>query len=222
MNKTCLVVGAGSDIGAAVVVEMASAGYDVIGTYCHTHHKSLPCKLVQLDLVSDPKAWSIQSELPKQLDIVVTSSFPFIESTSFDDTAFERANTFLRGHMNLLCMLRPRMSAGGTIFNMLGQCVERGLSGAPFYSAAFAFMHNWGNSVNSLEGKSKTGISVCNFLLGPVDTRAWDEVSSDIKKKYKEKVRAFVSAKEVAQHVSHFAAMEIKPSTFKLDSYYGY
>ncbi len=103
---------------------------------------------------------------------------------------------------------------------MLGQCVDRGLPGGAFYSAAFAFLHNYGNSINAGEGKAGT-ISVCDLLLGPVDTREWSGLSDEVVERYKAKVSQFISPQQVADTVAFLAKQPVMPRKFVLDAYYG-
>lgn len=110
---------------------------------------------------------------------------------------------------------------GGKIFNLLGQCIERGLPGAAFYSAAFAFLHNWGNSINGREGKAGK-VAVCDLALGPVNTRTWSGLSDEVVARYKAKVQQFIPPAQVAETILFLANQPVLPSTFKLDAYYGY
>ena len=128
--------------------------------------------------------------------------------------------SLMRMHVLVLTEVGKKMN-GGKVINILGQCVERGLPGGAFYSAAFAFLHNYGNSINGREGKAGK-ILICDLLLGPVDTREWNGLSEEIVLRYRTKVSQFVSPQQVAETVAFLARQEVMPSTFKLDAYYGY
>ncbi len=151
---------------------------------------------------------------------MATAAFPFLvtQSGSFKD--YQVVEAFLRGHVYAMTQAMENMRRDGRIINMLGQCVERGLPNAAFYSAAFAFLHNYGNTLNAVEGKSGI-VSVCDFLLGPVDTREWDGMDEELLLRYKNKVKQFIDPTQLANLVRNFAELEVMPSTFKMDAYYG-
>lgn len=223
MAKKCLVLGGGSDIGAAVIREL-HASYDVTWTYFSSPRtaESLPGRRMKCDLRSTRSISHLFDDRGglANLDLVVTAAFPFLESDNFDFQAYLRAEEFLRGHVYAFTRVAETMNRDGRIINMLGQCVERGLPGAAFYSAAFAFLHNYSNSINGQEGKAGK-LSVCDLLLGPVDTREWDGLSPEVVARYKSRVSQFISTQQVAQTVRFLAESAVMPSTFKLDAYYG-
>ncbi|MDO8669550.1 MAG: hypothetical protein Q7K65_04620 [Candidatus Buchananbacteria bacterium] len=217
--KNCLVIGGGSDIGAAIVREL-DLDYNVLWTFCHTERKDLPGKRFFCDMTNEKSIGELFQAID-DLDLVVMAAFPFMEGDSFDFQAYLDAEAFLRGHIFALTYAADCLLDKGRIINILGQCVERGLPGAAFYSAAFAFLHNWGNSVNGSEGKAG-GMCVCDLLLGPVNTREWDGLSPEVVERYKAKVRNFIEPQQVAETVKFLAAQAVMPSTFKLDAYCGY
>ena len=217
MKKKCLIIGGGSDIGRAIVNTLQN-DYEIIWTYCSTII-DLPGKSMRCDLTDMEQIKELFSKIDK-LDLLVTSAFPFMEYDNFDFDGYLKAETFLRGHV-LAMTLAARKMTDGKIVNILGQCVERGLPGAAFYSAAFAFLHNFGSSINGREGKMGK-VAVCDLLLGPVNTREWQGVSATVVERYMSKVRDFISPQQVANTVKFLASQRILPSTFKLDAYYGY
>jgi len=221
LAKNCLVIGGGSDIGGAIVRQLHAAGHNVTSTYFHSceQAKKLPGKIIKCNLNHVVEILDVL-DVTGNLDLLVTSAFPFIEAHNFDYGAYLEAETILRGHIFAITNAVKIMNRGGKIINILGQCVERGLPGAAFYSAAFAFLNNYGNSVNGKEGKEGK-VQVCSLLLGPVDTREWSGLSEDVVKRYKTKVADFISTKQVAKTVQLIFEQPIVPSTFKLDAFYG-
>lgn len=221
MAKNVLIFGGASDIGKAIVSEF-HPDYAVVSTYFNSEEvaKTLPGKVIRCDITNLGNIEKVFDQVPT-LDLMVTSSFPFLENNNLDFLGYLRAEAYLRGHVYAFTQAAKKMNKGGKIFNILGQCVERGLSGGAFYSAAFAYLHNYGNSINAKEGKAKE-LSICDILLGPVDTREWDGLSEEVVARYKQKVAGFIDPKQVARTVKFLAEEEITPSTFKLDAYYGY
>jgi short-subunit dehydrogenase len=220
-KKNCLVIGGGSDIGGAIVRQLHKAGHNVVSTY----HKSvkqaerLPGKIIKCDLNHVVEIRDML-DVTGSLDLLVTSAFPFIESSNFDYGAYLEAEKILRGHVFAITHAVKTMNQGSKIINILGQCVERGLPGGTFYSGAFAFLNNWGNSINGKEGKERK-LQVCSLLLGPVDTREWSGLSKEVVQRYKAKVADFISTKQVAETVEFIFNQPIVPSTYKLDAFYG-
>lgn len=224
--KNCLIIGGGSDIGGAIVRQLHTAGYNVFATYFKSGEaaKNLPCKTFKCDLSSITQTKEVMKEISNvmegQIDLLVTSAFPFLEGDAFDFQSYLAAEEILRGHILVMTLARKKMAVGAKIINILGQCVERGLPGAAFYSAAFAFLNNYGNSINGREGKHNN-MSVCSLLLGPVDTREWSGLSPEILARYKSKVAGFITTKQIAETVQFIFQQAIVPSTFKLDAFYG-
>jgi NAD(P)-dependent dehydrogenase (short-subunit alcohol dehydrogenase family) len=219
MKKTCLILGGGSDIGSAIVKELASS-HVVHWTSFNTKPRADQPGIHRMcDLRDVEQVRRVFEELP-QMDVLVTAAFPFLESDNLDFAGYLAVEPFLRAHVLAITLAAEKMK-GGKIFNILGQCVERGLPGGAFYSGAFAFLHNYANSINGKEGKARK-VSICDLLLGPVDTREWSGLSPDVVLRYKAKVAQFISPQQVAETVRFLESQEVLPSTFKLDAYYGY
>jgi NAD(P)-dependent dehydrogenase (short-subunit alcohol dehydrogenase family) len=222
-KKTCLVLGGGSDIGGAIVRKLHDDGYFVYSTYFNSEKEALklPGRHIKCDLTDINQVAELfmgdEFEAP---DLMITSAFPFIEGDNFDFNKYVEVEKFLGGHVFAMTCASQRMAHGGKIVNILGQCVERGLPGGAFYSAAFAFLNNYGNSINAREGKTGK-LQVCSLLLGPVDTREWSGLSPEIVDRYKAKVIDFIKPQQVAETVAFLCSQPIFPSTFKLDAYYG-
>jgi len=219
-----LVIGAGSDIGKQIAIRL-STGNIITGTYYNSPIEAGTCagNFFQCNLTSKTQICNLIHQVPYRIGLIVTAAMPFIEGDSFDYNKYLEIEAILRGHIYLLCQLKQqeKLSPDCRIINMLGQCVERGIPGAAFYSAAFAFLHNWGHSVNGKEGKAGE-ISVCDLLLGPVDTREWANLSTETLARYSTRVKQFLTVEDVADAVHYISNMEVMPSTFKWDSYYGY
>jgi NAD(P)-dependent dehydrogenase (short-subunit alcohol dehydrogenase family) len=211
------VIGGGSDIGRAIIEQLAPE-YDIVWSYCNTNVDQSGLK-VKCDLRDVRQITELFNYLD-ELDLMVTAAFPFIESENFDFDAYLQVETFQRAHVFAMTRAAQIMNEGGKIINILGQCVDRGLPGGAFYSAAFAFLHNYGNSINAREGKAGK-ISVCDLLLGPVDTREWSSLSAEVVDRYKAKVSQFITPQQVAETVAFFAKQPVMPRTHVLDAYYG-
>ena len=216
--KRVLVLGGGSDIGSAIVKAL-SVDNDVVWTF-HKTYREQPGRAINCDLTDIDDLGRTLGNVGS-VDLLVTAAFPFLECENSDFVEYMRAEKFLRAHVFTMTLMLHTMNPEGKIVNVLGQCVERGLPGAAFYSAAFAFLHNFGNSINAREGKAGK-VSVCDLLLGPVDTREWDGLSQEIVKRYKSKMLDFISPEQVADTVRFLTSQRIMPSIFKLDGYYGY
>src|SRR3989344_4932377 len=204
MKKNVLVLGGASDIGRAIVAEF-HPDYSVFSTYFNSGDvaKILPGKVMQCDIRDLDQISHVFGEVPP-LDIMVTCAFPFLEGHNLDFQEYQRAEAYLKGHVYTITLAAQKMNKGGKIFNLLGQCVERGLPGGAHYSAAFAYLHNLGNSINAREGKSGD-LSICDLLLGPVDTREWAGLSEEVIQRYKQKVVAFIQPQQVAKTVRFLA-----------------
>lgn len=220
MQKKCLILGGGSDIGRAIVAEFARKDHEVFWTYWNTRVEQ-PGTVISCDLRDTEQTREMLEMVGGGIDLLVTSSMPFLESDNLDFEGYVAIEPFLRAHVYVFTRMRDLMNHDGRIVNMLGQCVERGLPGGAFYSAVFAFLHNLGNSINGREGKMKR-LSVCDILLGPVDTREWSGLSDEVITRYRSRVAQFLSPEQVAQTVRFIAESEVMPSIFKLDAYYGY
>ena len=222
MGKRVLVFGGGSDIGSAIVNKFAAEGHEAFWTY-HSTKRDQPGKAISCDLTA-PDQLEIDGVFRKaegELDLVVTAAFPFIQSSSLDFKRYLEAESFLRGHVYIMIKSAERLVRDGRIINMLGQSVERGLPGGAFYAASFAFLHNFGNSLNAKEGKEGR-LSVCDLLLGPVETREWMGLSPEVIGRYRSRVAKFITVGQVADTVMFLSQAPVMPSTFKLDAFYGY
>ncbi|MEY4723136.1 MAG: hypothetical protein RLZZ324_649 [Candidatus Parcubacteria bacterium] len=226
----CLVIGGGSDIGSAIVRELHAREHEVLWTYFSTE-RDQPGKGIRCDLTDLLQVRELFDSIGGDIRLMVTAAFPFLECGNLDFDGYDKAEAFLRGHVYATTRFGNawRMREG-KIINLLGQCVERGLPGGAFYSAAFAFLHNYGNSINAREAKAHRGdaidraknLAVCDLLLGPVDTREWSGLSKEVVGRYEAKVSRFIAPEQVARTVAFLSEQDVMPSTFKLDAYYGY
>ncbi|HSV94579.1 MAG TPA: SDR family NAD(P)-dependent oxidoreductase [Spirochaetia bacterium] len=213
MKKVALIFGASSTIGGCISKEL-SQEYETINTYFHT---PIP-NAFKVDIRDFDQIDYLIKNLPR-LDVLVLSSFPFIEADPFDFNSYSQTESIHTGHMRAICDAAPLlMKNNGRIVNILGQCVRNGLPAAPHYSAFFAAMHNFGKSVNGTYGKSKK-ISVVDVLLAAVDTREWNGISPEIKKRYEEKMSQFISPSEVAKRVAFELSCEVMATELVIDGY---
>ncbi len=220
--KKALILGGGSDIGGAIVREL-SPDHEVTSTYFHSAAEAalLPGKIMQCDIRDLQQIQAVIDEVGENIDLLITSAFPFLEGDNLDFNAYLEAQAFLTGHVYAILTAAKKMNHGGRIINILGQCVERGLPGGAFYSGSFAFLHNLSNSINAREGKAGK-VAACDLLLGPVDTREWTGLSTEVVDRYKAKVVDFIKPEQIARTTRFLVGEAVMPSTFKLDGYYGY
>ena len=221
MGKRCLVFGGGSDIGTEIVKLLASLGHEVIWTYYNTK-RDQPGLAVKCDIRAPDRVEidDVFRSFEGEIDVVVTAAFPFLESGNLNFKGYAAAEEFLRGHVYIITEAAKRMARGGRIFNMLGQCVERGLPGAAFYAASFAFLHTLGQSINGCEGKQGK-LAVCDLLLGPVETREWAGLSNEVVERYRSRVSQFIKPDQLAKLIAFLMEQEVMPTTLKLDAYFG-
>ena len=217
-KKTVLIIGAGSTIGQAVAQTMTEAGHNVICTHFHTEIKQGGA--IRCDLRDFEQVKVLFDVLPKQIDILVTAAIPYLEASALDFEGYMAIRPFLDAHVYIMIEAAKRMR-NGKIFNMLGQYVDRGLPSGPFYSGAFAFLHNLGHSLNAREGKQRK-VSVLDLLLGPVETREWDGLSAEVVAEYRSKVSQFVPPQLVADTVRFWSEQPVMPTKLVLDAGYGY
>ncbi|NTW13444.1 MAG: hypothetical protein HGA31_00240 [Candidatus Moranbacteria bacterium] len=141
----------------------------------------------------------------------------FIQVDNLDFEGYLAVRPFLDAHVYVICSAKTMMAYGGRIINMLGQSVERGFPGCAFNAGAFAFLHNLGKSINSKEGREGR-LFVCDFLLGPVETRIWNGHPTE-KEEFRSKVSRFISPQEVANAVVIQAGKDILPGSYVFDTY---
>lgn len=221
MGKRCLIFGGGSDIGSEIVKSLVANRHEVIWTYYNTK-RDQPGLAVRCDICAPDRVEidDVFRSFEGELDLVVTAAFPFLESGNLDFRGYRAAEEFLRGHVYIMTEAAKRMVRGGRLINMLGQCVERGLPGAAYYAASFAFLHTLGQSINGCEGKQGK-LAVCDLLLGPVETREWAGLSSEIVDRYRARVSQFIKPSQLAAIIMFLLEQEVMPTTFKLDGYFG-
>lgn len=221
--KNALIIGWGSDIGWAITRKLNSEGYNTTSTYNNSkiEAEKLPGKIIHCDITDLKQIDDVIKEVWVWVDLLVTSAFPFIEWDNFDFETYLEVQKILTWHIYTITETSKIMNDGWKIVNILGQCVERWLPGWAAYSAAFAFLHNYSNSINAKEWKTWK-ISALDMLLWPVDTREWDWLSEEVIQRYKSKVADFITPEQVADTIHFLINQKVMPSTFKLDGYYGY
>lgn len=176
----------------------------------------LTCDIRDLDQVD--KVFASITEL----DLLVTSAFPFLEDNPFNWAAFENAQRLFAGHVRAMHNASTLMTNGGRMVNILGQCVRNGLPSAPHYSMFFAALHNYGKSINGNPryGKArKNPIQVLDVLIAASDTREWDGVSAAVKASYEKGMSQFIPPEEVALRVLFELGLEVMATELVVDGY---
>ena len=115
MKKKCLVIGGGSDIGASIVCALYPE-YDITWSYFLTE-RSLPGRRIKCDLTKEESIRDMFSKIEK-LDLLVTSSFPFLEGGNLDYEGYLEAEAFLRGHVLAMTLAADKME-NGRIINII-------------------------------------------------------------------------------------------------------
>jgi NAD(P)-dependent dehydrogenase (short-subunit alcohol dehydrogenase family) len=215
--KKALVIGGSSDIGSAIVIALTLANYEVAWTYCNTTRQENPGQGIFCDLRDMGQVKRLLSGM-RDIDLMVTAALPFIPSENLDFEGYLAVRPFLDAHVYAITSAKTVMSPGGRIINMLGQSVELGFSGCAFNAGAFAFLHNLGKSINSKEGQEGR-LSICDFLLGPVETRIWNGHPEE-KAAFLAKAGRFIQPEEVAKTVLEYAGMEELPTVCVLNPYH--
>ncbi len=215
--KKALVLGGGSDVGSAIVIALALASYEVVWTYCNTTRQENPGKGIFCDLRDMEQVKNLLAGM-KDIDLMVTAAIPFIPFDNLDFEGYLAIRPFLDAHVCAITSAKTVMARGGRIINMLGQSAKHGFSGCAFNAGAFAFLHNLGKSINSKEGREGR-LSVCDFLLGPVETRIWNGYPEE-KADFLAKAGKFISPQEVAKTVLEYAGMQLLPGECILNAYH--
>ena len=217
MKKKALVVGAGSDMGRCIINRLGSE-YDICYTYRSKRDNLPEGTSFQLDITNIEAIEAVFAQIG-ELDLIVTASFPYINTSldSLDDyTMMER---YLRGYVAIFTLAKKYLNKGGLLVNLLGQSADFGLPSAPHYGASFAYIDNLAKSYNARYGRAGI-MNVFNLQLGPVETALWAGVSADERKYFEDRVQAFIDPKEVAELIYNVARMKVIPTKLVLDGYF--
>lgn len=217
MKKKALVVGAGSDMGRCII-ERLGGEYDICYTY-RSKRDNLPAGTsFQLDITSIEAIEAVFAQVGP-LDLIVTASFPYINTSldSLDDYAM--MERYLRGYVAIFTLAKKHLNRGGLLVNLLGQSADFGLPSAPHYGASFAYIDNLAKSYNARYGREGL-MNVFNLQLGPVETALWAGVSADERKYFEDRVQAFIDPNEVAELIYNVSKMKVIPTKLVLDGYF--
>lgn len=216
-EKNAIIFGGSSDIGVGIIHALEKH-YNINYTYysnkqVDVKHKSFKCDLRDIENIQN-----IFDEL-SDIDLIVTSSFPFISTDPLNFTHYIEIESFLKGHIKIICEGAKKLNKGGKIINILGQSADYGLPSAPHYSASFSYLDNMSKSINATYGR-KGVFSIHNLLLGPVETKLWNGVSDGEREAFNKRVVKFTLPKQIGQEVLHIASSEVGPTKIVLDSFY--
>lgn len=218
MERNVLIFGGSSNIGSAIINELTT-DYNIYFTYFSNKNtsKKITCEKFYCDFRNLENILDVVKNVPS-LDLVVTSGFPFIKSKAQDFDKYLETEKYLQGHVFLISSLinKNKMRKNSKIIDILGQCAERGFKEGVYYAASFSFLNNLSKSINS---SKEYNFSICDVLLGAVDTKIWEEVPKDIRERYSQRGK-FVSTNEVAKYVKNIALSENVPTKFVLDGFY--
>lgn len=213
--KKALIIGGSSDIGRAVC-SLLQKEYEVVFSWYSSSSRKEGG--VYCDIRSPDSVDALLKEAGP-VDLLVTSSFPFINSDPLSFNDYRKVQAFLDGHMYLFSRVKEYLNPGGRVVNILGQSADNGLPSAPHYGASFAYLENFSRSINSVYGR-KGLFSFHNILLGPVETRLWQGVDTEERDKFEKKVVSFLTPEQVADEVLHIARSQVAPTKYVLDGFY--
>ena len=210
-------IGAGSDMGHCIIERLGSE-YETSYTF-RTKRDNLPSGIsFQLDIT---KVEDIEKVFDQagMLDLIVTASFPYINTSldSLDD--YMMMEHYLRGYVAIFTLAKKHLNKGGLLVNLLGQSADYGLPSAPHYGASFAYIDNLAKSYNARYGRQGL-MNIFNLQLGPVETALWAGVSADERKYFEDRVQAFIDPKEVAELIYNVTKMKVIPTKLVLDGYF--
>ena len=208
--KNILIFGGSSDIGQEIIKVLDQR--NIIATYNKNRPANNLAKLLKCDLTKKADIDKVYNSI-ETLDEVIFSSMPEILNEINDFQGFEYANELLKGHIYALTRSMEKLNAGGKIITMSGQSADNGLPAAPFMAANMAYMNNLAKSNNAFNK-----IKMCDFQLGPVDTKMWDRVSEEKKDLYGRD--NFIKPEIIANYIKTILDQEIMPTKIILDGYY--
>lgn len=200
------------------IINKISKDYTVWFTYNTLRDNLLDGNRLQLD-IRDVASISNTFKEVGELDLIVTASFPYINTSldSLDD--YQMMEPYLRGHVAIFTHASQYLKAGGLLINLLGQSADYGLPSAPHYGASFAYLDNLSKSYNARYGRNGK-MKVVNLQLGPVETSLWSGVSAEERKYFENKVQAFIDPEQVATMVSQLAEMKVVPTKVVIDGFF--
>ena len=112
------------------IIERLGGEYDISYTY-RSKRDNLPAGTsFQLDITNIEAIEAVFAQVGP-LDLIVTASFPYINTSldSLDDyTMMER---YLRGYVAIFTLAKKHLNKAGLLVNLLGQSADFGLPSAP-------------------------------------------------------------------------------------------
>jgi len=200
------------------IIERLGNEYEVYYTYRSLKDTLPEGNSQQLDITQIADIEQVFNQVGP-LDLIVTASFPYINTDlgSFDD--YLKMEPYLRGYVAIFTLANKHLTIGGLLVNLLGQSADFGLPSAPHYGASFAYIDNLAKSYNARFGRAGR-MHVFNLQLGPVETSLWAGVSKDERKYFEDRVQAFIDPKEVAEVIYNVAQMKVIPTKMVLDGYF--
>lgn len=218
MKKNILLFGASSDVGEKIIEELKEE-YNIYGTKYQGNIKNNLINKQKCDIRNLEDIDKVYSKTPS-LDAVIFSSFPEILEDAKDFEGYLKAEALLKGYMYAITKaMNGQLNPNGKIINILGQCVNHGLVGAPYMGMAFAAMHNFSKSVNAKYGRNEE-FAIYDLLMGPIATKMWDRVPGQVVNDNKQKTNSFVDPAIVASYVNQILKHPIGPTEIVIDGFY--
>ena len=168
--KTVLITGVSRGLGHAIATAFAAREFETIGI------ARSPCEIkgvrtVQLDVTDEPAVVSFVESLDN-LDVVVNNagiarSRPLLETST--DELREILEVNLVAAFVMMREAARRMTAGGgLIINVASDAAIKGIPGmAPYVASKHALL---GLSRSVSDELRKSGLRVCTYCPGPIDT----------------------------------------------------
>jgi len=170
LMKTVLITGVSRGLGHAIATAFAAREFETIGI------ARSPCEIkgvrtVQLDVTDEPAVVSFVESLDN-LDVVVNNagiarSRPLLETST--DELREILEVNLVAAFVMMREAARRMTAGGgLIINVASDAAIKGIPGmAPYVASKHALL---GLSRSVSDELRKSGLRVCTYCPGPIDT----------------------------------------------------
>jgi short-subunit dehydrogenase len=185
-NKTAVITGASSGIGASYADRLARRGYNLIlvarradrldalaGALTREHNVQVTTKVADLATADGCRAIETAITTDQTVDVLVNNAGigqlrPLAETTPADLSSLIDVNVLALARLSLAGLQAFRKRGGGTIINMSSISAFRAVAGGAAYSASKAFVLNFTRSLQ-LEAAGSDVRFQC-VMPGPVKT----------------------------------------------------